>query len=175
MRSKKINRNGAQEHVLRTLSEFSPMSHRDYAEFAGISPSSAFERLRDLWDSKVLHIEGYERGVAGRAAPLYAIGFAIDEERPKALTDAEKCARYQATPKGKKSIKKHHKRAKVKHKKRMETNPAYAEAHRAKCREWARKKHGCAPREFRKTNLLDEIAMQFGITWRFEKTRRKAA
>lgn len=134
------------EHTLRTLSEFSPLSYREYADLFGLKPVTAFERMRDLWDSKILHVAEYRLGRSGKPVPFYAIGNIPDAEKPKTLTNDEKIARYRASEKGKKALARAIKRKNKRHKKRMETDPAYAEAHRAYHRLRARAKGGHQPR-----------------------------
>lgn len=143
---RKLSRNAVQEHVLLTLSEFSPMGHRAYAELFGLHPAAAFERLRRMWDARQLYVERYERNTSGKPVPFYAIGSLPDAIPPEALPVSEKVRKYQATPKGQAMVKKARKRHDARIKKRRETDPSYAEAQRAYQRQWSQRKYGHQPR-----------------------------
>lgn len=146
MKPRKLSRGESHEHVLRALSAFEPMSVREYAENFGIDNKAAFERMRRMWDAKLLHVAEYRRQRSGPPTPAYAIGNLPDAERPKPVAVSEKVAKYQASEKGKATTAKCRKRQRAKHKRRMESDLAYAEAKRAYQRLWSQKKHGHKPR-----------------------------
>lgn len=166
------------EATLRLLSEFSPLSHWDVAEITGVNPKMAYQRLWKLWDAKTLHVAHWQRG-KGRGAPVpfYAIGSCPDAPKLKPLTKAERQRKHRSTPHGQAVKKRHEAISNAKTLKRRQTDPVYAEKIRRYQREWAQRKFGTGPQVFRSPALLDEIAMQFGITQRFagRKQERKAA
>ena len=166
------------EALLRLLSEFSPLSHWDVAELAWIKPKTAYLRLWQMWDAKILHIAHWQPGKGrGRPTPFYAIGGCEDATRPKPLDKNDLQRAYRSTKHGADVRKRHEAVSNAKTLKRRQTDPVYAEKIRRYQREWAARKHGTQPQALRSVALLDEIAMQFGITWRFagRKHERKAA
>lgn len=166
------------EALLRLLSEFSPLSHWDVAELTGANPKTAYQRLSNMWDAKILHIPHWQRGKGrGQPTPFYAIGCCEDAPRPTPLTKAERQRNHRSSPHGKAVKKRHEAISNAKTLRRRQTDPVYAEKIRRYQREWANKKFGTGPQVFRSPALLDEVAMQLGITWRFagRKDERKAA
>lgn len=167
-----------QETILRLLSDWSPMPHWQVAENLGLRPKTAYLRLRLLWDAKVLHIAHWERG-KGRGAPTphYAIGQCPDAPPLRRLTTAEIQRKYRKTEHGRQVHKMHEAISNAKQLERRRKDPAYAEEIRRYQREWTRRKHGNGARDLRSPRLLDEIAMQFGITQRFagRQQERKVA
>lgn len=161
----------APEHVLRTLSEFEPLSYRAYADLAGLSDKAAFERLRHMWDAGMLHVAYYERGRSGKPIPHYAIGRLLDAPKPGRMSNTEKVRRYQATEKGRAAMTRVKQRQRKQHKERLRTDSAYAELHRAKQRQWVRNRHGFEPRALRNRDQQATVAMQLGNTWFFSGWR----
>lgn len=142
----KPSRSTVEESVLQTLSAFEPLTYRDYAAIAGIDLKAAFERVRRLWDQKVLHVVRYERGRSGKPVPHYGIGNAPDAPKPDPLPMAEKVAKYQASEKGQKALAKARRRRYAREKEMRQTDPVWAEKTRHYGREWSRKKYGHKPR-----------------------------
>ena len=158
------------------LSEFSPLSVQDVMRLNGVSKQAAAYRLKRLWDRKILYIASWQRGVGrGAPSPAFAIGGLPDAVRPQPLTQKEMKAKWLLKPESKAIIARQSAKSNARNVERRKKDPAFAEATRKAQREWLRKKHGYQPIDFRRTKFLDEIAMQFGITWRFEKTQRRAA
>jgi predicted ArsR family transcriptional regulator len=164
--------------ILALLAERGTLSHLQYAAAVGISQKAAYQRLYKLWDDKSLYVARWERGKGrGQPTPFYAIGRCADAPRLKPLTNAELQRAYRASEHGKAVKRRHEAITNAAILERRRTDPAYAEEYRRYQREWAAKKHGTQPQVFRNVRLLDEVAMQFGITWRFagRKQERKAA
>lgn len=163
-----------EEAVLIHLSQFEPASHLDHAEKHGLKATSAFERMRRVWDKKAIYIHHWERNwQGGPLLPFYAIGSLPDAPKIAPIPKAE--SNRKAMAKVSKEVKKRNaRRSGEQRKERMKVDPAY----RAKINNyrsaWARKKFGHAMSERKKEEFLNLIAMQFGNTWRFS-TRRKAA
>ena len=121
-----------EESVLRLLSEFEPLTHRDLQKLVGCTQKAAFERMRRLWDRKLIHIVGHERQAQSIPLPLYAIGSLPDAPRPPRIPLGERVAKYQKTAKGIAALKRSRKLAVAKKRKLRESDPAYAEKLRIK-------------------------------------------
>jgi hypothetical protein len=177
MRSKirvKPTNDQVNEHILRTLSEFEPMSALQYAEITGLKWKAAHNRLVKAWDEKLIHIARRDRR-NGAHRPYYAIGSVPDAEPLEKITAAESTRKYKKTAKGIASEKRAQRVAAERYKAIRRSNTPAAENLREYGRNRERRIYGHQPRVFRNREALDEIAMQFGITWRFRKTRRMAA
>ncbi len=165
-----------EEITLKMVSEAGELSVRSMMEITGASKQACAYRLRNLLDRKVLYIARWERGIGrGAPAPFFAIGCLTDAKRPAPLTNREIKEKWLLKPESRAKIKKLNEKSNARHLERTRTDPEYAEANRKYQREWLRKKFGYSSRDLSAPKKLDELAMQFGITWRFQKTRRKAA
>ncbi len=177
-RQKKNRGMPAEEAVLKLLSEYEPISHLDLMEYCHLKITAATERLKRLWDRKVIYISGWKRNTnGGLPIPFYSIGSLPDVPRPKALLSkdmrkdwverlkVERPEKYRSMINDSAS----------RRRKRAENDPNFAKKLRTYKSDWARNKRGGIPRAFILQANLDSVAIQFGITWRFQKTRRKAA
>ena len=135
-----------EEEVLTTLSAWSPMCARDYAELTGLAYNVAWDRLARLNRAGLIHIDHWQRRRSGKHTPFFAIGTLSDAPPLPVLTQQEKSARYRASEKGKAAYAKAARRRRKREKLRRKNDPAWAERMRAYGREWCRKKHGHKPR-----------------------------
>lgn len=167
----------AEERLIKLLSEFEPLSHHDVMALEGLKSTAAVNRLKTAWDKKLIYIASYEKAHNGARIPYYALGALPDVERPAPIKRSE--LRKAWVQRVKKNDRAKYdamiRRADERKRERIDTEPGFAESLRSYRAEWARKKTGGAAQVFRSRASLDEIAMQFGITWRFQKTKRKAA
>jgi predicted ArsR family transcriptional regulator len=155
----------AEQHMLETLSAYSPMSYRDYAELTGASEDAAFERLRRLWNKKVLFIAGYQPTKGGRPLPLYAIGALPDELKPKAKTTTERTSAYEKKllAEGGARLKKQRAKRQKRHKYRMRTDPVYAESVRKRQAAHRRKVMGYQPRMPKPAKIDPLLSILMGV------------
>lgn len=153
-----------EEDILRTLSEFSPMSMRWYAELKGIAASTAFERLKSAHQMELIHIANYVRGRAGPPAPHFAIGAAPDEERPPKKTSTERSTTYRAKVRADPAkFRAAKKKVNLRRREHRADNTSVAMRERAYGAEWKRKRYG---HKQRKPALQDKdplLAILMGV------------
>ena len=99
MKKKRVN---SEQTTLLALSEFEPMSHREYAELVGISYNLAHQRMQALYNNHCIHIAKYEQNEVGPPTPFYSIGRATDAVRPEPMTRKEINRKYRHSDHGKK-------------------------------------------------------------------------
>lgn len=95
------HRISARQHIVKMLTggEYSAMH---MADAIGISRQSTQTLISQLKEEGVkIRIAGWRGRTKGPRVAVYTIGEGQDAERPDAMTNAEKVAKYRATPKGK--------------------------------------------------------------------------
>ncbi len=126
-----------------------------------------------LWDMKVIHITKWERQQHGPHMPYYALGCLPDAERLKAYTGDEINARNRHKYKTQRTevYKEINKRAYERKKRYFAENPDKKERNTQQRKEWAIKRFNRKPQALKSIAMLDEVAFQFGITWRFRSKK----
>jgi hypothetical protein len=170
-------RPGVEESTLRILSEFEPLTYLELAEIAGITPTPASNRLKQLVAIGAAHICGHIKHATSMPCPLYAIGRAPNARPPAKQSTGEKQKKHRDKMRRERpeDWKAKIRQSWINRKAREVAIPALLEVRRTQKREWSRRKFGSTPQVFKSPALLDEVAMQFGITWRFQGAQRKAA